>query len=150
MKIWHLPPRYMDDVTLEAEQHTLLSLFDHIAKQTPSSSFPENDRLFMKYCNHHKYILFRLILVNNELVKRELAEPIDFDVYYDDIVTEKDYDIDEEDIKRDITIIQEIWSEFVNSEIGDYIGDLSLADTEQLLQEIEFLLSVVENEYDSD
>lgn len=145
MKIWHLPPRYLDTTTLRSEFHVALDLYERIAEDSPSS----DDRLFFKFYENHKFVLLRLLMVHQELSVRGIHYPMDETELFNKLKESKDYCITESNIQRDMNIINDIWEDSgLANEIPALLELMSLSDTEQMLAELNFTISQLEEEFD--
>ena len=145
MKIWHIPPRYLDDATLIAEWTCLRRLNEQF--KTPFSSI---DSFYQKYKNHIKYVAQRYILVSRELVVRGLSEyEVDEPELLENTSNIKSYQFSLSDVNRDIEILTMIWSEFeqFDNRIFDCLEKLGLTDSEQLHQELLWINQQLIEEY---
>lgn len=145
MKIWHIPPRYLDDATLLSEQRTLIYLSDNLV-----NPFISLDGLYQRYKQHHQYIVLRLILVSQELETRNLGESINVNELLESITTDDEYKFSLQDVNRDIDILLLIWEEFqdFDSQLYNFLELLNLTDSEQIYQELQWIIQLLIEEYD--
>jgi hypothetical protein len=153
LKIYHLPPRFLDTQSLLNEQWVLDNLFWKIANADDSGIIPEPwDRLWSIYKDYHAYIFARLEMVYGELEKRGLGGEFNENKYLDALIDSKiDFEIFIQDISRDFEIITSIWEEFADSSddmLPDLIEQLSLSSFEDIINELNSELERIKDEYD--
>jgi len=146
MRIFHVPTRYLDNSTLYTEYGVLLALFKNLTKSDPISE----DRLYWKFVDHKKYIFYRLLLVSEAMENRGLDTDIDIlkmmDIASIDSI---EYEVSIADIENDIQFLSELWEEHQGYDpaLPDYLEKLALTNSEDLLQEVQFLIAQYEEEY---
>ncbi len=147
MKIFHLHPKYLDNTTLYSEFSLLRYSFSKINDGEVSLS--EHDRISEKFANHHQFIFIRLYLVANELEKRGIINDFDYKDYIPEILTDEEYEIEEELIQADIDILYSIWREYIkyDSDISGLIEQLALTSVEEIYEEMINAIKKTKKEY---
>jgi len=150
MKIWNLPPKYIDTTTLQFEFQLAKDTFDKIIRYHHSLFRKPDSRLVRKYKNYHAFLLVRMDCIADELVKRKKRVDFDISNFLPKLEDENwDYPIMEDMIQRDIDSIMNMWGEYLDEdkEIEKLIEQLQLTDSDTLLSELSHLYEQYKQEY---
>jgi hypothetical protein len=150
MKIFHIPPKYLDTTHLNFEKDLLEKLFFKITDGEYSASELSQDRLLIKFHSHHQYIFIRLSLIIDELRDRGLDVEFDETKFLSELQHSQEYEFDEDILSSEIDMIYSVWQEYlsVDPSIPALIEQLSLTNPEQLFQEMEFLIERCKKDYE--
>lgn len=148
MKIFHLPPKYIDNATLLSEKSILEYLFFKITDEEYSPS--QQNRLLSKFYNYHQFIFIRLRMIVDELERREFSIDMDDESYLKEITNFLEYDISSEEVASDIEFLYSIWKEYLDydSNIPSLIEQLTLTNPDDLLEELNSLISEIKERYE--
>lgn len=147
MKIWHIPPKYLDDDTLLSERELIERIFgnEHFHDSFVHSAIER------KYLYNQQFLFIRHEMVVDELANRNhefvsITEQM-LDELPDD---EEEFDISEMMIATDVELITSIWQEYIEFDdtLGSRLEQLMLQTTEQLLQELNYSISEYVEKYE--
>jgi hypothetical protein len=152
MKIFHIPPEYLDNDTLIQELRLTRYLFDKIIAKNNNIFRKPSGRLVEMYKNNHAFILIRNEVILNELVSRKIRVDGEglvksINKLVDD---QADFPFELEDVDRDCRIITDIWEEYFQEDvmIQGYLEKLSLTNPEELYHELNELYQTIKEEYE--
>lgn len=135
MRIWQIPPRFLDKNTLFGEYYFIINLLDE---------FPFYDN--PNYTE--SYLYFRWFIISKEIMKRFGEDYIDEEISeqqaFDNIkIQEVKESFSIETIRKEISILIDIW-ELNGFDSIDLIEKLSLESSDDILCENLYLLEIVE------
>lgn len=139
MKLLHIPPRLVDDITLLEEHSFTAELLREEASDTPEAEL---------YADFLPFVFLRHEMIESELLRRGVAFPTEdvIDVIPDG---DSDFPFDFESIAEDVEEILEHWEEWLDVvEDGDLIEELCLLSAEEIYEELDWLYSLYREEYE--
>lgn len=145
MKIWLLPPRFLDDDTLYHHSVSLKEMYDKVEDYWLNTSL-ENFHEIQVFINCPSTIKLLHNLSLKELIRRNIA--IDSYLEMEDgdnivLFLEDDLIVNKNIIEEEMDELLELWSKQLDSITnGHFIERLQLCSTDDVFNEMQFILSV--------
>ena len=140
MKLWNIPPQYLDDYHLIQDHDNCVSMF-----YWEDESIPDE---------FYAFLFLKVRIDEDELDKRELNDQIQCHITDDDIPDDRKFEEpDYEDVVADVILIVNVWetllrSPFLRSGIDIRIEQLALQSYEDIYHELVLALQSKKESYE--
>lgn len=154
MKIFHIPPRFLDSQTLIYQRKVLEELFEQVYKFHVLGEYEETNFLLELYKEKHAYIFARLEMVCLELRRRKIDGEFEEEDFLNKLQDSNlDTEIEVLDITSELEILYQIWEEYgsvtsISNELSSFIEQLSLVVYDDVISEIYSEIERIKEEYE--